>query len=325
MANTTLIRNISDGPVEVTVYASTQSNVRKAFTLDPNASIQVSRVTPEVRALEGSVLEIAPVDQTAAEPSREASYVFVTDPSTDLVFSTAGYAWPRIGDEPLNIDYRDNIRRFVANDKFALLAPRERSKNIDIDWRNCHRGPCFMTKGTLDGDLDVSVNVEADGGLSEYDWAGIVISSVSNPFRFARIGLATRIVNGAPVGVFERVFQGDKEVSDAFYSDGEVGTIDEGGPYDWNEVASGKFYLTSLVGRFPKNGRQFGRMTIRRRGSLLYLIGDDDTDTEPAVVSMVNFIDGPVSIAFAIGRYPSKGSKFQGAVFHGLEGMAEKS
>lgn len=327
MATTTNIKNVSGESVEITVFSSMNSNVRKPLSLEPGEMIHVNRVTPEVRALvDGGSLTLEKILVPMPPSTNVTTKAFIADPSTDLSFIHNGYAWPQLGTEPTPMDYRDNVRRFIANDKFAILHPQKKSHDIDIDWRNCHRGPHYLLTQIFESDFIVSVDVEADGCLSEYDWAGMIAISQMNPFRFVRLSIGSRIIDGTPTPVFERVFQADKELSDPFFADSEIGFFDEPeSPLEWTELAAGRVQMTSLIGRFPYNGKQTARLTIRRNGPLLYLVGDDSSDTEQAKVIMQNFLDGPVTIAFAIGRYPSRGSRFAGAVFANLQGAAEKS
>lgn len=324
MSYTSNITNVSESPVEITVYASLHGNTRERLTLAAGESRRANRITPETRALEGSgIVKIEKIVLPVPEPSALVAKAFEVDPTVDMTYETLGFAWPSIGTEPMPVDYRQNIRRFVANDKFALLRPQNKAFDVDVDWWNCHRGPHFRMKQSFQGDFIVSTDLEADGGIGEDDWAGILVVSQTNPFRFARVGIAQKTLDGVPTPVFQRVLQGDKELSDPFFSSSEVGVIEEGGPYDWNQITEAKLALSSVITRFRKDHQHRARLTVKRNGPLLYLIGDDFTETEKATLIVDNFIDGPVTVAFSIGRYPSKGSRFQGAVFHNVRGIAE--
>lgn len=327
MAITSIITNASGKTVEINVYSSMHSNARKPILLEPGEEYRVNRITPEVRALvDGGTLTLKQITIPVPPSTAVTTKAFVADPSTDLAFVHQGFAWPQLGTEPTSMDFRDNVRRFIANDKFAILEPRKKQDNIDIDWRNCHRGPHYLFRQSFESDFVISVDVEADGGLSEYDWAGMIAVSRMNPFRFARISIGSRVIEGALTPVFERVFQADKELSDPFYTSKEIGFFDESeSPLEWSELSAGRPQMTSLISRFLKDRKQAARLVIRRNGPLLYLIGDDYSNTEQAKVIMQNFLEGPIVIAFAIGRYPSHGSRFAGAVFENLQGAAEKS
>lgn len=321
MQRTTLIKNVTASPVEVTIFASVNSSVRRRQMLNPDGELRVNRVTPELRALENTgAITITSVTLDVPVITTGTPEAFICDPTTDMTFVGAGFAWPSIGSEPLPISFNTNIRRFIAQDKFALLAPRAVDQNIDIDWWNCHRGPHYRFEKVHNGDFIMTVDVDADGGISKHDWAGIIAVSQINPFHYARVGIAQK-----PDGpIFDRVFHADKEVSDAFFKADEVGVCDEGGPYDWTVVGAGKMAVTSAISRELYENKQRARLTITRKGPLLYLIGDDFSGAERAVVIMENFLDGPVTIAFAIARYPSLGSKFQGAVFYNAKGITSK-
>jgi len=323
MALTVTLKNATDSPLWVSLFASHTGNARKKVRLQPGGSVNVNRIPRETLDLIDSgklVRDFATGDASDPHPERKLQITAI--PMRDMEF-IPNY---------VSLDPKTRRPKAVATDDFSwsrghnvfVIKIKPRS-NLDIDWWNYERGPYVQLRQLFKGDFLISVTVKTDGALDNNDWAGIIIQSAVQETHFARLMMSRKnnpnepLVSGAQqeVPIFERLFHHGVNLKNPTLH-GEftfLGDGNEEGVYDWNTSS----YI-AVPSYAEREDASEAVLVIERCGADVTLRSYEPGVNRTRTLTMQNFMPGPARICFAVGKYGSQGSTFCGAVFRDIVG-----